>query len=171
MENELITRKRNRLKNYDYSSSGAYFITICTKDRKNIFWAKDQTHLVGDDIVTPKKEIELSHYGRIAEIGIKMIPICYPNIELKQYVVMPNHIHMILFIPYDNGIRIHSTTSIPTIVGQTKRHIAKEIGSPIWQRSFHDHIIRNKEDYEKIAKYIHENPLRWQYDCFYNKDT
>ena len=59
---------------------------------------------------------------------------------------------------------------IITAVGQMKRHVSKKVGFPIWQKSFHDHIIRNREDYEKIAKYIYENPIRWQYDCFYVSD-
>lgn len=86
---------------------------------------------------------------------------------------MPNHVHLILFLPDTGGRMISSPTnkgSIVTAIGQMKRQVSKTIGTPIWQRSFHDHIIRNREDYEKIAKYIYENPIRWQYDCFYVED-
>jgi REP element-mobilizing transposase RayT len=65
---------------------------------------------------------------------------------------------------------ISSPTSILTAVGQMKRYVSKKIGATIWQRSFHDHIIRDKNDYEKIAKYICENPVKWQYDCFYTEE-
>ena len=168
--NKLPVRKRNRLKDYDYSSNGAYFITICTKDRKNIFWDKEQPDFVGEDIILPPDSIRLSPYGKIAEEAINTIPEHYPHIELLQYVVMPNHVHMILFIPYDSGRMISSPTSILTVVGQMKRTVSKKIGVKIWQRSFHDHIIRDKNDYEKIVKYIYENPIKWQYDCFYTEE-
>ena len=83
---------------------------------------------------------------------------------------MPNHIHMILNIPYDDGRMISSPTSVLTAIGQMKRYASKKIGEPIWQRSFHDHIIRDISDYEKISKYIYENPIKWQYDCFYTEE-
>ena len=108
--NKLPVRKRNRLKDYDYSSNGAYFITICTKDRKNIFWDKEQPDFVGEDIILPPENVQLSSHGKIAEEAINTIPKYYPHIELLQYVVMPNHIHMILFIPYDSGRMISSPT-------------------------------------------------------------
>lgn len=180
---ELPKRKRNRLENYDYSSCGAYFITICTKDRKNIFWEKERHEFVGEDIILPHNSVKLSLYGKIAENAIKTIPKHYPHIELMQYVVMPNHIHMILLIPYDGGRMISSTTdetcnyplqtratSILTVIGQMKRCVSKTIGKSIWQRSFHDHVIRDKNDYEKIANYIYENPMKWQYDCFFTEE-
>lgn len=83
---------------------------------------------------------------------------------------MPNHIHLILLIPYKDGRIISSPTnrgSILTAIGQMKRVVSQKIGESIWQRSFHDHIIRDKKDYEKISKYIYENPINWQYDCFF----
>ena len=167
INNEFPKRKPNRLKSYDYSSTGAYFITICTKDKKALFWNKDQPDFVGEDIILPPDSVRLSLYGKIVEEAIKYIPERYPHIELLQYVVMPNHIHMILRISYDNGRIISSPTSILTSVGQMKRYVSKKIGEKIWQRSFHDHIIRDKSDYEKISKYMYENPIKWQYDCFY----
>ena len=169
MENELPKRKRNRLKNYDYSASGAYFVTVCTKDKKSLFWAKNHVDSVGEAISLPPN-IQLSATGKIVYDAINEIPKRYPLIKLSQYVIMPNHVHLILFIPYDNGRIISSPTSILTAIGQMKRYVSKKIGRPIWQRSFHDHIIRNKKNYEKITKYIYENPLKWQYDCFYTEE-
>ena len=163
-------RQRNRLKNYDYSSNGVYFVTICTKDRKNIFWDKNQPDFVGEDIILPPDSARLSPHGKIAEEAINAIPKHYPDIELLQYVIMPNHIHMILFIPYDDGRIISSPTSISTAIGQMKRYAAKKIGAAIWQRSFHDHVIRDKNDYEKISQYVYENPVKWQFDCFYTEE-
>ena len=170
INNEFPKRKRNRLQNYDYSSTGAYFITICTKDKKSLFWNKKQPDFVGEDIILPSDSLQLSWYGKIGEEAIKEIPKHYPHIELLQYVIMPNHIHMILYIKYDIGRMISSPTSILTVIGQMKRCVSKKIGEPIWQRSFHDHIIRDKNDYDKISKYIYENPIKWQDDCFYTED-
>ncbi len=169
-DNKLPVRKRNRLMDYDYSSTGAYFITICTKDRKNIFWDKEQPDFVGEDIILPSNSIRLSPCGKIAEEAIKNIPKYYSHIELLQYVVMPNHIHIILFIPYDSWRMISSPTSILTAVGQMKRYVSKKVGTAIWQRSFHDHIIRGINDYEKISRYIYENPVKWKDDCFYTEE-
>ena len=169
-DNKLPKRKRNRLKNYDYSSSGAYFITICTKDRKNIFWDRSQPDFVGENTILPPDSVMLSSYGKIVEEAVNSIPESYSHIELLQYVIMPNHVHMLLLIPYDSGRMISSPTSILTAVGQMKRYASKKIGSAIWQKSFHDHVIRDKNDYEKISRYIYENPIKWQYDCFYTEE-
>ncbi|MBO5281485.1 MAG: transposase [Clostridia bacterium] len=174
MENKLPIRKRNRLKNYDYSSCGAYFITICTKDRRNIFWTNDAINFVGEDIILPPERERLSVYGKIVDEAIKKIPEHYQHIKLLKYVIMPNHIHLVLHIPFGGGRMISSPTkkrtSVLTVVGQMKRSVSKKIGISIWQGSFHDHVIRDKTDYDKIAQYIHENPIRWQYDCFYGNE-
>lgn len=167
---EIPVRKRNRLVNYDYSSCGAYFITICTDSKKHLLWDKNTPDFVGEDIILP-----LSHYGKIAEAAIKAIPEYYPHIEVQQYVIMPNHIHMILLIPYESGRIISSPTSrhadISTVVGQMKRYVSKKAGTVIWQRSFHDHIIRDGNDYEKISEYMFNNPINWEYDCFYTAES
>lgn len=173
-KNKLPERKRNRLRNYDYSSCGAYFITICTKDRKNIFWDKEQPNIVGEAISLPPTP-KLSAYGQIAEEAIQAISEHYSHVEVNRYVIMPNHIHLILLILCDGGRLIASPTddtkpTSSTIVGQMKRYVSKEIGMPVWQRSFYDHVIRDRRDYEEISKYIYENPVRWRDDCFYTEE-
>ena len=168
-EEKLPKRKQNRLKNYDYSQSGAYFITICTKERTCLFWEKDPPAIVGEDNILPHGGAMLSADGKMAEEAICMINAHYPLIRVLKYVIMPNHIHLILFIPYEDGRIISSPTSVLVAVGQMKRWVSKRVGAPIWQRSFYDHIIRNHDDYEKIVKYIYENPMKWQFDCFYTK--
>ena len=172
MENKLPKRKKNRLLNYDYSSSGVYFVTICTKEKKCLFWSQEQPDFVGEDIILPPDHVQLSPYGKYVDEAIQAIPKHYPHIELLQYVIMPNHVHLIAFISDADGRMISSPTkmvSLSIVIGQLKRSVSKKIGKPIWQRSFHDHIIRNHKDYEKIAKYIYENPIKWQDDCFYSK--
>jgi len=81
---------------------------------------------------------------------------------------MPNHVHLILIL--ENG---EKNPDVPLIIGQFKRGVTKEIRSifaemEVWQRSFHDHVIRNQAGYEKIWEYIENNPLMWEKDCFYD---
>ncbi|MGN1004614.1 MAG: transposase [Oscillospiraceae bacterium] len=164
METELPRRKPNRLRDYDYSQPGAYFVTICTRGRENIFWREN----VGADIIrlgTPAGDL-LSRYGKIAECAILAISDHYTGVTVDQYVVMPNHLHILVRIS-ETGGRLIAAPTLSTVIGQLKRHVAKQIGQPIWQRSFYDHIIRNEDDYRTIWEYIANNPAKWTEDRFY----
>ncbi|MBR2444986.1 MAG: transposase [Clostridia bacterium] len=157
MEDKLPKRKNPRLSGFDYSSNGAYFITICTKDRKNLFGP------VGADSISARiiKQTFLEIIGK------------YDGVECPVFVVMPNHFHAIITISRAN---MEFAPTISRIVQEFKRYstveYAKEVKrgnlemfeKQIWQRSFHDHIIRDRNDYEKIYKYICENPLSWEKD-------
>ena len=158
---ELPKRKPNRLKNFDYSSAGAYFVTACTEDRKCLLGK-----IVGEDIILPNYRVQLSRYGKTVDNAIKNISAHYGNVTVDKYVIMPNHVHLILM--YENSGRIISSPTVSTVVGQMKRYASKEAGISLWQRSFHDHVIRNEEDYLKIWEYIDTNALKWEKDCFYN---
>ena len=156
---ELPKRKPTRLKGYDYSTPGAYFITVCVKDRKQLL-----SKIVGDDVyIVPQNN--LSKYGMVCDKYINNINIKYENVLVDKYVIMPNHIHLIVFL---NGtMRASSPTkNIETIIRSFKTMVSKEIGYSIWQRSYHDHIIRGEKDYQKIWEYIDTNVLRWKKDCF-----
>ncbi len=133
------------MENYDYGQNGAYFITICTKDRKRIL-----SNIVGDDAHIVPKE-----YGKIVEKYIGNVA------EIKKYAIMPDHIHLIIEI--DNGTMWASspTNRVASIVRSIKTLTTKEIGKPIFQRSYYDHIIRNQEDYNEIWEYIENNPRKW----------
>ena len=157
---ELSIRKPTRLKGYDYSSPGAYFITICTKDRKELLGK-----IVGDDALIVPKNI-LSEIGKVCDKYINNINSAYENISVDKYVIMPNHIHLLVVI---NGtMRASSPTSgIETVVRTLTTTVTKEIGYSVWQRSYHDHIIRSEEDHKKIWEYIDTNVLKWKEDCFY----
>ena len=142
---DLPQRKQNRLENYDYSQNGAYFITICVKDRKRLL-----SDIVGDDAhIVPKK------YGCVVEKYILNVP------EIEKFVIMPDHIHLIIKI--DNGSMWASTPTkkVENIVRSLKILVTKEIGKPIFQRSYYDHVIRNQEDYNEIWEYIDNNPKKW----------
>lgn len=146
------------MENYDYSSHGAYFLTICTRERRNYFWNN-----VGTTIGRPQ-DIELSAYGKIADEAINNIPIIYPSVSIEQYVIMPDHIHLLLFIRADECGRPMVAPTMSRIVQQMKGYITKRIGCSIWQKLFFDHIIRSKQDYEEHVKYIYENPMCWKHD-------
>lgn len=158
-------RKPNRLKEYDYSTPGAYFITICTKNRENIFWEN-----VGASIARPE-DIVLTAQGCVADRAIKNIPKHYSNITVDHYVVMPNHIHLLLQIHTDHdGACIHMP-SISIVVQQMKGYITKQLGYSVWQKLYHDHVVRGEKDYRKIWEYIENNPVKWTEDCFYNPNA
>ena len=154
-------RKPNRLQHYDYSMPGAYFITICCKDRKKYFWED-----VGASIARPT-EVRLSPYGLIVERAIQCIPIHYPMISVDHYVVMPNHVHMLLQIQCGAEGKQAAAPTISVVVQQMKGAVTKEIGFSVWQKLFHDHVIRDQRDYDKIWCYIENNPVNWTKDCFF----
>lgn len=156
----LEKRKPNRLQNYDYSQAGAYFVTICTAERKNVFWNSDAS--VGANNVRP-----LSDYGKTAERFLTDIPRIYNKISVPSYVIMPNHIHMIIIIETDENRRPVVAPTISQIIKQYKGVVTKEIGFSLWQKGFFDHIIRNEEDYLSHLQYINENPAKWENDEYY----
>ena len=161
---ELPKRKRNRLENYDYSSCGAYFITVCTLERQNYFWEN-----VGAIIDRPQ-DVELSTYGKMVDQAIQNIPSSYPALSLESYVIMPNHIHLLVRVCADEYGRPLVAPTMSRVVKQLKGVVSKQAGISIWQKSFHDHIIRNREDYEEHLRYIYENPVRWYYDELYAEE-
>ena len=158
-------RKKNRLDNYDYSSCGAYFITVCTLERRIYFWKN-----VGAIIDRPQ-DVELSPYGKMVDNAIQSVPSAYPALSLESYVIMPNHIHLLIRVCADEYGRPLVAPTMSRVIKQLKGIVSKQAGVGIWQKSFHDHIIRNREDYEEHLRYIYENPLRWQDDELYSEES
>lgn len=185
-----------RLQNWDYTSDGAYFITICTKDRMHFFGEIEN------------KKMTLSNIGVIADLLWYEIKNHVKNIELGKFVVMPNHVHGILIL--NNGRMVgvdrvdgtdgivetlHATTlqsppsqpippqpiqmakispksnSVSTIIRSYKSAVTKHcnrLGFEFaWQARFHDHIIRNAREFKNIQNYITNNPMNWGKDKFY----
>lgn len=171
--NTLPKRKSLRLKDYNYSSEGAYFVTICTYNKKCTL-----SHIRRDD-PCGRPLIELTELGKIADEAVTSIEIRY-KITVSDCIIMPNHIHMIVFIPEKRT----GASPIPTlskIIGSYKSIIAvdylnlcksreKVMGS-LWQSKFYDHIIRDEDDYLTKAQYIENNPAKWIEDKYYIKDT
>lgn len=175
-------RKSNRLKNYDYSQPGYYFITICTCDRKLLL-----AEIVGDDaLVVP------------TVIGSRVVE-CWQNIEklnasfkLDAFCLMPNHLHGILRIEAEEPLVGTAGAQCPTVQprgridkkGKTVSDVIRDFKSvttryykkillkqknTLWQKSFYEHVIRNEQSLFEIRKYIEENPLKWQLDQYYSE--
>ena len=168
---DLPKRKKIRIPGFNYNTPNVYFITICTKDRMNLFWKRcENIPNVGADIIRPQEthEYKLSHIGEIIEASINQISQHYSNVSVDNYCVMPNHIHLLVSLLSDeNGRIISAPTSISTIIGQMKRWASKETGFQIWQKSFYEHIIRNEKDYLIYYEYILNNPIKWETDDYY----
>ncbi len=155
---ELPKRKRLRLQNYDYSSNGLYFVTICIKDKKPIL-----SIIVGDDAHIVPKKIVLKPYGIVVDKYIRRINDVYDNISVENYIIMPNHIHLLLFIDRytPNGTMwASSPTKVETVVRSLKTMVTKEIGFSMWQRSYNDEIIKNEKHFQYVWNYIEYNALK-----------
>ena len=159
MDNELPKRKKNRLENYDYSSCGAYFLTICTSKRRNYFWGEN----VGAIIDRPQ-DVTLSPNGKIVDEAIQTIQNVYSALSVEHYVIMPDHVHLLLMICGDEYGRPMVAPTISQVVKQFKGYVSKCVGASIWQKSFYDHVIRTQKDYDEHVKYIYDNPTNWQND-------
>ena len=146
---ELKKRKSPRIPDFDYSSANYYFITVCTYEKQCIFYTSGT----------------LNEYGIITDNCLREIENHFSGVHLDKWVVMPNHVHGIIIIEKD------CRHSLSTIVGLFKSSVTKKLHCiqpelEIWQRSFHDHVIRNQRSYENIWNYIEYNPVKWFEDCF-----
>lgn len=172
----LPKRKHTRLREYDYSQNGAYFVTICTKNKKCIL-----SKIVGYCDFAPKSfhalpQVQLSPIGMKIEQSIEYIN--QKGIVITKYVIMPNHIHLLIELYENEDVVGHGNPTLQKIVGELKSYTTKcwnDVSGTrneiLWQRSFHDHIIRNRMGYEKIWQYIDTNPDKWMDDCYYKDDN
>jgi len=157
-------RKPNRLTEYDYSQNGAYFVTICTQDRKRILSRISVgTPLPG----CPQKVcLQLLPFGEIADKYIRQMDGFYDHLTIDKYTIMPDHIHMLITVKGHPGRGVPTkcqerTSVIAQFVGSFKRFCNKEYGQNIWQGRFYDHVIRNQQDYNEVWEYIENNPGKW----------
>ena len=169
---ELPKRKHPRLDDYDYSSAGLYFITICTHNRKCIF-----SKIVGRGLAPAESDeirTEYKLYGKIAENQLLSLKNRYPSLKIYAYVIMPNHIHLIINPAFGTaGASPRPTVMdiICTYKSLTTRECKKAyMTDKVFQTSFYEHIIRSKEEYEETLKYIYDNPAHWIYDPLYQKN-
>ena len=150
-------RKSIRLKNYDYSQNGVYFLTICVKNKEKLLWCMDSPSDDGQEY--------LSEYGKTIDNVVNMLSEVYPKIVfVDKYVIMPNHVHLLIFLNNESG---KTSPTISRIIKQFKGAVTKQLGASIWQKGFYDHIIRSEDDYKNIWCYIDTNIKKWQLDYFY----
>ena len=156
-------RKLNRLRDYDYSKSGYYFVTICTKDRNEFFGRVEE------------EKMNLNNFGEIVSQCWYDLPKHYSNCSLDSFVIMPNHVHGIIVIDNEkivgNGLKPFPTYGLPEIVRGFKTFSSRRINEMIkednnfqWQKSFFDHVIRNEKSLENLRQYIIYNSLKWELD-------
>ena len=153
---QLPSRKSPRIPGYDYRSENYYFVTICTHQKACIFGEAGA----------------LNRLGRIAEADLWNIPNHFPAVRIEKAVVMPNHIHTIVVVGCQN--EKCTLPNLNVVIGQYKAGVTRKIrsiepGVKVWQRSYHDHVIRDQAGYERIWSYIDTNPCRWNEDCFFPK--
>lgn len=164
MQKELPIRKHPRLKEYDYSQNGYYYITICTEDNLPIL-----AKIVGRGLAPAEAKVELTAIGKIVEEQLLEIPKRYQNVKIDKYVIMPTHIHSIVIMGETAEASLRPTLmdvvrvfkSMSTRLCNIKENIQ---GRKIWQTSFYDEIIRNEKAYSNIWRYIDENPAKWAID-------
>ena len=166
IKSKFPKRKHPRLKYYDYSQNGSYFITVCTKNNECILGC----------VKTSKRNlfppyIELSSLGKVAKKYICNINNVYEYISVDKYVIMPNHIHLLITIehPYEPAVAEEQKkyTTVQTIVRSFKKMVAREISDSIWQESFYETILKNDESYYDVYEYIEKNPINWIADKYY----
>ncbi len=156
----LPKRKPTRLKGHDYSAPGAYFVTICTHNRKCVL-----SNIVGEGFHTLPQN-QLTPIGKEIEKSLQYINDNYIGVVVDKYVIMPNHIHLIVVLDNSGGC---GNPPLQNIIGQLKSYTTNKFGDILWQRSYHDHIIRGEKDWQKIWEYIDTNIVKWETDCFYKK--
>ena len=170
MNKNWPNRKHPRLKHYDYDASGAYFITICAENRKCVL-----SRVVGRGLAPAVTSgVEYTLWGEIAEKQLLLLEDRYSHLTIDRYVIMPNHIHMILVLRYEAA----GASPRPTIMdivcaykSLTIRECRKNgLEKGLFQTSFFDHIIRDRQDYEDHVRYIEKNPSEWYQDDLFSRD-
>lgn len=157
---EFPKRKHPRLKQFDYSS-GCFFVTICANERKNIF-----ARIVPGTPVLPA-EVHLSSLGRIAAEQIEKLGKRFLGVNIDAYVVMPNHLHAIISIQPPATVTLMDVVcAYKSLTARNCRQISNV--EKVFQDSFHEHVIRERNEYQKIWEYIQSNPQRWEKDCFFS---
>ena len=165
MDKNLPKRKNPRLKNFDYSKSGAYFITICTHNKQCLL-----SQIVGQRLAPA--ENRYTAYGEIAKEQLFLLEKRYPSVKIDQYVIMPNHIHAIIVLNDAAGASPRPTITdvICAYKSLTTRECKKiKVIDKVFQTSFYEHVIRGQDDYAEIAEYIANNPKRWELDQLYSE--
>ena len=167
---ELPVRKHVRLKEYDYSRNGGYFVTVCTKDRRNIL-----SDVVGRGLAPA--EIRLTDCGQLVETELFALSVRYGFVRVEKYVIMPNHVHVLLMFGSGTAGAIPRPT-LMQVIGTFKslstrrwNEKAGTGGEKLWQSGYHEHIIRDDNNFLLHWQYIDQNPARWGEDEYYAENA
>ena len=153
-------RKHPRLKGYDYSQPGAYFITMCTQNRQRIL---SRVCVGPDALIGP--HVKLTDLGRLTDEAVRSAEKAYSNVKIPYYVIMPDHVHLMIVITADGPMGASGPTT-GTVVRSIKTKVSRAAGKSVWQAGSFDHIVRNRDDYIQICEYILTNPARWAEDKY-----
>jgi len=163
MQKELPRRKGLRLQGYDYSKTGCYFVTLCVKDGHALFGK------IAETTALRRPYVDLTPLGICVNETIQKAS--KDGVMIDKYVIMPNHIHMIVALHPEVSNRGQAgdrgRSPLHHVVRNIKSYVTKWAGFSMWQRSFHDHIIRDKDEYRMIRQYIGDNPARWFEDKYF----
>lgn len=166
MEDKQFPQRKNiRLPDFDYSQPGYYFITICAKERLNLFGKIVKTKMI------------LNEFGKCVHNELTNgLMVKYNHIDIDEFVIMPNHLHFILIINQFLNSSQNVSPKLGNIIAFFKYHSTKEVNnlrkdaaSPVWQRSYYEHVIRDNDELFQIRNYIQNNPLEWESDEYYTK--
>ena len=164
---EKHDRKNNRLAGYDYGQIGAYFVTICTHKLARLF-RMDTT--VGNGLCAVPEEEEYPPENQIIVKWLKETESKFPNIRIDKYVIMPDHVHLLVSIQeYRIGcalpdvIKFFKTMTTNAYIRGVKAGMLPPFDGKLWQKSYYDHVIRNQQDYDEIWQYIQNNPAKWMW--------
>ena len=162
----LPTRKNLRLKDFDYTSAGAYFVTICAHHKQTVFGQ------------IKSGVVELNPYGQLAERVWRDLPEHFPDIRLDEFIVVPNHVHGVVFIDSERARHAsplrQRASNLGKVIGAFKSATTRLInrarttpGAALWQRNYYEHVIRNEASLSEIREYIANNPLKWELDEYF----
>lgn len=159
---ERTFRKRNRLKEFDYGEPGSYFLTLCTHNRAVLFeWENTARNGPWQGDSPPANAIVHRWIGVIAQR--------YPNIIVEKYVVMPDHMHLLLSIvtqvdgaAVPDVMQFFKTMTTNEYIRMVKEGVLPRFDKHVWQKSYFDHIVRNQADFNEVCAYIDGNPAKWQ---------
>ena len=152
-----MNRKPNRLEGYDYSQSGVYFLTVCTRNRAPLFWEMPR---VSNAVGATCGRLPLSALGKMALEELQRLEQIYPGVHVHKIAVMPDHIHLLVGLG-EGRPQVAPTPSVPRLMQQFKGKLTKLAGRPIWQKSYYDHVIRDENDFLAKWNYMEHNPGKW----------
>ncbi|MBE6987904.1 MAG: hypothetical protein E7432_03890 [Ruminococcaceae bacterium] len=155
----LPQRKSPRLKDFDYSTNGKYFVTVCTHEKKKLL---SSIEYVGEGLCA-LPQIKLTEIGKIVEESIRFTGENTEGVVIEKYIIMPNHIHLLIELTAGG----HGNPPLQDVIGRIKSYTTYRYGGKLWQRSFHDHCVRSEDDYLKIGTYIDSNHQKWDKDLYY----